>query len=345
MKTRIYLLAVLMISLMFIVILNFYSNSPNQQKNGFTRIFYIKPLLKHTGSYQLSSKTLYIAGMTKTGIYMGNYLRPDQVHFINLKQKSRSDFKLNIPDQEKIAWGTLKITIDSPYVYAYEALTPTILNGSLGKNEFSRSGLTVPSFDKGNPISPQSFIVRSFDHKSDQKVLRKLSLIVAATKPFKLAKKQEGRFSTDGILICNPHLNQVIYVYYYHNTFVGLDTILNQKFSGRTIDTITNPQIKVAALKSDHTIRLLNKPLVVNKYAATDGARLYINSALQADNEQASNFTKFTIIDAYDLKDSKYLFSFYLDKHKNAKLYEFSVFNGQLIAIYENYLSTYDLPK
>lgn len=305
----------------------------------------MEPLLKQTGSYQLSSKTLYIAGITRRGIYMGNYLQPDQVHYINLKQKSRADFKLNIPDKEKIAWGTLKITIDSPCVYAYEALTPTILNGSLPKNEFSRSGLTVPPFDKGNPISPQSFVVRSFDHKSDQKVLTRLSLIGPATKSFKLAKKQEGRFSTDGILICNPHLNQVIYVYYYHNAFVGLDTILNQKFSGHTIDTITDPQIKVAALKSDHTIRLLNKPLVVNKYAATDGARLYINSALRADNEQASNFTKFTVIDVYDIKHNKYLFSFYLDKHKNAKLYEFSVFNGQLIAVYENYLLTYNVPK
>ena len=195
------------------------------------------------------------------------------------------------------------------------------------------------------PISNTSFALRTFDPKLRQYVLAKdrTGFPHIAFAPGVLQKQTEGIFSTDGMLRYAPDLSSLIYVYHYRNQFICTDTNLNILYRGKTIDTITQAQIKVSEIESENKFTLSAPPLFVNKLSCTWKNWLFVNSALEAKNEMKNNFDVSSVIDVYDLRNGSYKFSFYIPDYGKKKIRAFAVNNNALIALYDNYIMTYNL--
>lgn len=150
-------------------------------------------------------------------------------------------------------------------------------------------------------------------------------------------------FSADGFLNYNPVEGRIIYTYYYHNSFVCLDTNLDELYTATTIDTNSIAKIKLGQYKQGNkTIRTMVKPaLAVNKRGYTDGNWFYNHAALAADNESLKVFDKHEVLDVYEINTGRYHHSIYLRKHKGEKLTDFGVYGNLVVALFGRHIIIY----
>ncbi len=282
----------------------------------------------------LSFNTIYLASSTAPFIFKCNYSLADS-----------QSIKLTLPLIKTTTPEAFHFTVDSPNIYVIDRLTASVYYGDIKDSCKLAGRLDSSQFLGAIPISPNSFIIRTYDKIFGQNVLKKIELQKdnSLSKVFQLEKYHEGVFSTDGMLHYDRNTSRLVYVYYYRNQFSVLDTNLTMVFKGKTVDTITTPQIKVAEIKSDKINTLSAPPLVVNTKSCVFENWLFINSGLCANNENKELFDEYSVIDVYSLDDFQYKFSFYIPKYKSEKIREFKVCNNTLIAIYSHFLVTYQL--
>ena len=137
--------------------------------------------------------------------------------------------------------------------------------------------------------------------------------------------------------------SQIIYVYNYRNQFLCLDTNLNLLYRSKTIDTVSQANIKVSGISSDNVITMSKPPLIVNKSSFVSNNFLFINSQLMADNDIVNFFKSSSTIDVYSMILKKYLYSFYLRDYDGLKIKDFIVSEKQLIATSGNNILVYKL--
>ncbi|MDR6785718.1 hypothetical protein ABIE26_004813 [Pedobacter africanus] len=153
-------------------------------------------------------------------------------------------------------------------------------------------------------------------------------------------------FSTDGYLNYNETSGQLVFTYYYRNTFVWLDSSLNVLRSGKLIDTNSMAKIKLGSYKSAEgkQIRTTAAPtVIINKRGYITGNDFYNHSGLAADNERLAVFNRHEVLDVYRLDDGSYSHSIYLPRYRGKKLSDFAVRGNLIIALYGAYLVTYKL--
>ncbi|MCG8323302.1 MAG: hypothetical protein MI921_27630 [Cytophagales bacterium] len=254
-------------------------------------------------------------------------------------------FQLKFPIDTKLDWRRLKVRVDYPNVYVMEGTTPVMFYSRLPSLEMKETDLDKTFFTESIPLSSNSAILKVFDRRLEQYVLtKKIAKVPYNTPKSSILEKQvEGRFSVDGLLKFEPETSSLVYLYYYRNQFISLDTALNIVYKGSTIDTVTKAQINVAHLKSESSYTMSSPSLLVNKRLCLTPDFIFIQSARKADNEDQKSFKQSVVIDAYAIKNGDYQFSFYLPNFKKSKLRDFMIYNDRLVAIFDQYLCTYRL--
>jgi len=308
-------------SVALIVMLYIFSGNINHRKNAFIRLF-PSHFISHWKVLDIQYNSYYIAGLTDNHIYLGNQMQPMDILISNY-DFSDSQFKhLNPFSTNRIAWRLLKVSIDSPTVYMMEGLTPTILKVNISTSFSENCPIDSTHFDISLPYSTSSFIVRSFNPKLNSNILGKV-----ITQPFQvrfapsvLENQQDGVFSTDGIINYDPTSRLVVYLYYYRNQFICMDSNLDVLYRGHTIDTVSHANIKIGLISSEHTMTLASPPLIVNRRSCASNGWLFVNSELIAKNEDRKDFNGNSVIDIYSLKDGRYKYSFYLPKYHGVKV-------------------------
>ncbi len=177
-------------------------------------------------------------------------------------------------------------------------------------------------------------MVRAVSSKTKQNVLGLLSF--GGEHPLtlhqNLLKKQvDGLFDTSGQLVYNAQTHQIVYTYFYRNQFLIMNPKLELLLTGKTIDTISQAQVKVAKIKSKNQNVLAEQPLLVNRLVATFGHYLFVNSALIGKHEPKIMWDKASIIDVYNLKNNTYAFSFYIYHKQNINMDEFIVIDDYVV--------------
>ena len=344
MKNAIYVAFCSIFGIFVIATLYALSTKPTKHKNSFQRLLLSEPLdsmhvldLKYNG--------YYIAGLTKKTIYLGNDHSPNHVLITNCNLTDTQYVKLYIRYYENLASKKLKITIDSPNIFIRERTSSTIFQGTIPRFQYTPSNLDLASISKLVTITPSTIVIRTYDYNLEQNILQKVYTSSPPTRKasFTLAKQVDGVFCTDGTLLYNSDLAQILYIYRYRNQFVGLDTTLNVIYKGKTIDTVSYSNIKTHTISSENKIILASQPTIVNQLSAIDKNRLYINSGLIADNELKEKFDQNSVIDVYSLKNQDYQFSFYLPAYDKSKMYDFKILDNKVIALYDHYIVTYSL--
>jgi hypothetical protein len=158
-----------------------------------------------------------------------------------------------------------------------------------------------------------------------------------------LVRQVDGIFCTDGSINYSPTLDAFVYVYFYRNEYLGLDTNLNLVFRGKTIDTTSVAKIKVTRLHD--RITMSAPPLVVNRISQVAGDELFVCSEHRATNEFESHWKELSVIDVYNIRDQSYKYSFYVPDFDNHRMESFLVHDDYLVAQFHTNFLLFRLNK
>lgn len=290
----------------------------------------------------------YIAGITPDRIYFGNVTAPLHILTTNTTLTDSQHVQVSIEGAPTI-YKSAVVRITPPDFYIADGRKSVIYKGQL--RNWQAKPVTLDSntyFSQIIPIGNSTFAIRGNSARTGDNILGKIQqadphMVLNAEL---LVNQQDGIFSTDGKLLYNALLKELIYTYYYRNEFIVFDTSLNLKYRGHTIDTFSRAQIKIGHIGSDNVNQLMDKK-TINQQSCTSGKYLYVKSNVLAKNDIRDRLSRESIIDVYNVQDNTYRFSFTLPHHSEKKLQDFMVFDDKiLIALYDHFAVRYDLqPK
>lgn len=321
--------------------------SINHNKNGFIRLF-PSHFIADSETLDLKIKSYYIAGLSHTKIFLGDYYDPTSLIMTDYDLSIKQEIKFNVPDLSNLT-RALKISIDSPDVYIMDGISAKVLHSRFNEKDTSVNILESGNFTLCIPLSPSSFIMRKVDDSLKRSILVKESMSGystehSITKNATVLKKQvDGFFCTDGFLNYSKSSGKLLYLYAYRNQFMSLDTNLTVLYTATTIDTISRAQITVGNISSENKTTMSSPPLFVNKSSCTNDEWLFVHSGLLADNESKDLFNANVVIDLYSIRDGAYQFSFYIPDDNGARLSEFKVYKDKFVGLHGNKLKVYTL--
>ncbi|MBT1701296.1 hypothetical protein KK083_30670 [Fulvivirgaceae bacterium PWU4] len=336
--TGCFTLSVLIVSVLFAL-----SEDKTQRLYDFSRVFPPRVITEDT-VIDLQRRSYYVAGAAADKIYLGNVWAP--LHLIECSKDLRdtSHIKLRL-DDPTLRFKSIQVNIDSPYFFISEGTQPYLLRGTLNEWYGKRFMHDSAYFSLAVPISPYSFALRVNSAKTREDMLAKETKGGVKLFPELLEKQFDGVFCVDGMLHYNKKLEEIIYIYYYRNQFIVMDTSMNTIYKANTIDPISKAQIQADSFISNgnKTYTMSAPPLSVNKKSCTYGNWLFVNSAIRSKDEKTS-MERASVIDVYDLRNGKYQFSFYipLSAYGN-KLDGLYLYDGKLYTMIDNYLCSYNI--
>ena len=331
--------AVLSVSVLYVL-----SKTSNAQRNGFSRQFNYS-IVGSKNKLDIRYNSYYIAGLSTDKIYLGNYTSAVHLLVADHSLIDTQHIKIDVPKNLSIAWKSLRTAVNPPYIFMTEGLSPTYLIGRIGNFKVVNRNLDSQKFNGIVQLSPSTAVLRAYNRQLSQNILTQVTTdtLKPRRKDFIPDKQLDGIFSLDGMFLHNPNTSILVYLYYYSNQFLCLDEDLNLLYEGRTIDTISTAQIKIARIASEQKTTMGAPPLRVNIKGAISENWIFVNSGLMADNEDKRAFRNNSVIDVYSLYERHYKFSFYLPKYKGEKLAHFKVSGNKLAALYDRYLVIYNL--
>ena len=320
-------------------------NSVREQKNNFARKFI--PIISNPyGSWKHNKTFINISGITSDTIYFqsskaGTIIKSDILltKFISEKYFSSQEMSVISHCQCDInLFGVFFFLGNKPAIYCGK------INGMLNQYLFPRG-----TFIRSCAISDKEVVFKGFDtglHSGNPMFFRGNM----QTKQIIVENDQnildtDGLIASDGLLNYDSNSHRLIYLYFYKNKFLCLDTTLHLIYTGNTIDTIARVNTKYAARTQNGFTTLTNvtpKRTVNNQCCVTNGL-LFSNSYLKADNEHPSDFSSNDVIDIYRIVDGKYIGSFYVPKVAGHHLLKFKIENSVLVVLYRDVAESFHL--
>lgn len=312
--------------------------------NNFVRLF-PPHLIKQTKVLDIKYNSYYIAGTSENKIYLGNTTALLHLLEINSTLTDTQHVRLTIKSIANLKFRNPFTKVNPPYFYIMDGAMPILLRGRINEWYATRFMFDSAYYTNIVPINSSSFALRTTSAITKEYILGKETAYAPHIKLTAglLEKQIDGQFCTDGTLHYNKELQMLVYVYFYRNQYIVMDTNLNLAYRGKTIDTVSRAKIKIASINSIKAITIAAPPLVVNKSSRVYRNWLFINSNLMAKNETETKFTKASVIDVYNLKERTYQFSFYLHDNGKQKMRSFWVFDNTLVALYDHFIFAYEL--
>lgn len=342
------LMTAALFSSILVICLFVWSDSEENLKYGFSRIFPEHPNLGDPlNSLNLGYSGYYFSGIADGEIYLSYSQAPAHILKLSpdLTDTVHVALEVNLSPQKKINLESIKTFVDPPSVYFSDGTTGSVVQAFFKKDTSYHYTLEHSFFTSFIPYSDQSYFIRNYDPDIQQNVLERRNPVNTHNRSFRYVpeKQVDGIFCTDGMLLFSKDLSMLVYLYYYRNQFVVLDPDMQVVYEGRTIDTTSQAQIKISSSKGGTQQTISEPPLVVNRKSSVSNGKLYVNSGLMSENENFTDFKKNSVIDIYDLLSRKYLFSFYIPNFQDKKLSDFEVIGELLIAQYDEHLFSYQL--
>lgn len=344
-KTMILFGCSLILSTGFVVLLFLSSFDFSKQDNAFRRQFAGHALFEKD-TIDLPYNSYFISGASDNTVYLGNITAPLHVLTLNLNSLTDSiHHTIDVRDISNYKFWSLRLSVDSPYFSLSDGGLPVIFGGTTHDWKADRYMYDSAYFTDAVPISHKSFAIRTVAKGTDDYILGKEQGAEPhiTLHPGLLEKQVDGRFCVDGKMVYDRSSNKLIYLYYYRNQYIVMDTSLNLLYRGNTIDTVSWAKLKVGDIKNENIRSLSAPPYLVNKRLAIWNDWLFINSALRATNESMKDFTHASVIDVYDLRTEHYVFSFYIKDFKKKKLIDFIVVSNKLVVLHDYGLMVYTL--
>jgi hypothetical protein len=352
-KPIILLLSCALLSALLVVMLYGLSDRHIRKNNSFMRVILQNPF-NPAGGMDLKYNSYYIAGATNDHVYLANITALLHLLVLDTKEKDSTgialtdstEIILKIKNLARLKFSRPRISVMAPYFYIMDGVMPSLYRGTL--NEWEADSFM---FDKaayfldGIPINSTSFAVKSTSSLTNENVLGRIKADSPYVKftPGILQKQIDGQFCTDGMLHYDSATGKIIYLYYYRNQYMVMDTSMNLVYRGNTIDTVSHAQISGATISSEKTYTMGSPPVTVNEISCVSNGLLFVRSPLLSKNETAGIFKRQSVVDVYDLKNGTYKFSFYVPKLNGKNFRDFKVAGNKLFVLYDQHLEINEL--
>lgn len=317
-----------------VVIVYLWSDNQTERNNAFIRK-YIPHGLEKVEEYTLESNSYYLAGVDDQRIFLGNYNAPLYIKVVDNTLEQEDNFSIEI-DNTDLPFKRVRIRVIPPFFFLGDGTVPVLFRGDINDWKAKTFSFDDAYFLQYLPIDSTNLIISTTSTQTRSNALGRLSKakdsVHLTLNTSILVKQLNGTFDTDGILLTNGD-DQVVYVYHYRNAFEVADTKLNYIHTGKTIDTISRVQLDVAFYEKENQYSIGGRSIMVNKAAACYGDFLFINSDRLGKYEEKEVLRSAGIIDVYDLKERKYLHSFYFYHQPREKIRDFLVYKDRIIAL------------
>jgi hypothetical protein len=307
----------MVLALACLVVLVLASGLPNDKKNGFDRQW-LKMTVRQQLSYQLpvTAERLFGAG---DSLYLSEPSHR-QVYRLDNNLRIIDTVHLNVNKQLK---PPVNFFAGEGHIYVHEYNSGSMFSKAVDAAEFDSVKLSDGPFVKSLQLSDSLVVIRGFMHGSPQPVFMCINTRNGEhDESDVLSEKADAGFSSDGILCSNTNKDRLFYIPYFENGIYCMDSDMKLRYLQHTIDTVFNSEIQVTHRGTGDMQKLYaSKPRVkVNKRAFANDKLLYIESDLQADNEEKNAFRKYPVFDTYHLENGSYAGSFYLPVDKRQVL-------------------------
>ena len=335
-----------LISIGTVTLLFSFSENKMHRNNAFQRRYIPHPI-KKINSYDLKYSSYYFAGIGKDKVYLGNTTAPLLMTVIDSDFTDTTTTMIQL-DQMELPYRAVKVRVVPPKFYVADGTVPVLLKGAIKDWKATTSMHGNYYFNSYQPTDSNHIAVRSSSSSTGENILGLIELGNSIQGTFSdtiLEKQIDGIFDTDGLLVYNPAIKKLVYIYYYRNEYIIIDKTLRVTETGKTIDTVSKAQMHIAQNQTNDLKKLGGNTLLINRTIATTGNLLFVESPRLGKLEPEDMLDEAAVIDVYDLKDQSYRFSFYLYDHRHSKLREFTIKNNILYALQGNYIIAYKLEK
>lgn len=350
MKNKVIFRLLLISAMVLLILTGLYVNTdmPNKHNNGFERNIidtelkllkekdFVEPLNK---IWAISGNQIYLTGETPKSILMVSK---------DLLKKDTIGINLTAPEDKLVPYS---ICVDTPNLYLHMNNLKSVIYGKFPDQPLHRTEIKGSVFTKSVQVSHTSFIIRVFDALGKKQVFRKISSLsgeIINEADIIDGQHEDLGMASDGVLHYDKKATLLSYVEYFRNRFYLIDTNLNVKVAGKTIDTVSFIDVKKQMVdEGEGKGKIIpgKARVKVNKESFINGQYLYVASALRADNENRGDFNRHSVIDRYRLADGKYNGSFYLDKYKEKPYKSILANNDTLYVLYNGKMALHKLPK
>lgn len=332
-------------SIGIVAILFIWSENIVHHKNNFVRRFPSDPTKVHQIDLQFNS--FYLAGFSNNKIYLGNSTNPLLMTVTDTSLGSKKSFRLKL-NKTNFQFRSIQVRVIPPNFYFIDGTVPVIYKGNTKDWKADVKWQGQRRFSYFDFIDSLTIAARSINDMNGESILGTLYFgknAVQQLHPELLQKQVDGNFDMDGTLQYDSQSGRFVYVYRYRNQFIVTDGNLRLDYRGKTIDTISHAQIKVAYISSHHEKKLAAPPLIVNKSSGLYKNLLFVNSALPGRYEPEEMWKQASIIDVYDLNTKTYLSSFYIYNIDHKKLRSFFIRDNHFYGFIGKYLVSCKLDK
>ncbi len=325
------LLAAGLVALLYLL-----SHKPNQKVNGFKRIFSDKPYLTKA-STERGGLLKNIGGYDGSFFYFGTTV-PNEVMVFDGNLKPREDIHLPVKVTRQLE-SNFSLKTFREHIFLFASNVPAIMVFDKMSKKHKETFLPKGAFSRAVATNDASIILRGFNPPSTEQLLQKINrdtLFSAPKSPFPVLN--DGGFATDGLINYDHENNIVIYTHFYSNRLIALDAELNIFYSKSLIDTFSHYTTFGRSFNSSASgvFNLAKPPVYSHTFSMIDKGKLFVVSALKADNETVKSFKENTPVDVYSTLSGDYIHSFYLPNRAGSRIREILVAGDLLLALYKH---------
>ena len=312
-----------------------------KKENNFIRRFGQHPI-RDEKAFDLGVDSYYFAGIADGQVYLGNVTAPLILTTVDTTLTTKKSVKLQL-DNTAHPFRSIQIKVKSPHFYVYDGSVPVIYRGQLGDSLARTVSYADAYFSQLEVIDSVNFAIRAQSAETKAQVLGSLRLDrdPKVTLHHGLLEKQvDGVFDTDGQLLRDAVTGELVYIYFYRNEFLVMDSSLHLSRRLHTIDTISRAQVRVRQL-SDGQRKMDAPPLQVNKRSVVHGGVLFNESNLMGKYESREMWQQAAIVDMYRTDRQEYLGSFYVHNRGSHKMTRIIVTGEYLFVLSGNEIVRY----
>lgn len=330
----------MLVAISLVIILAWNSLNPITENNGFTRnLIYtdLQPLYAVEKSEDVSD----ISGSTSNRIFFKTK-NPSKVYSLTKNLQQGKYEILNIPNNAAIS-SLFTCIVDSPYTYIAAGNARIIIKAKSGDSSTIYK-LPESVFLQTVLLSNNLVAMRMFKGLNPIFAKRNLSTGELTKGEDIFNNKNDAGIGSDGELRYDKTSNLLIYVEYYNNQAVFMDSNMNIVKKIKTIDINIQNLLKTDEIGSKGILTNTSPKRMINRSSSVVGGYLFICSRLKADNETNDQFRNNTVVDMYNIKSGLRENSFYIPEYKREKSYSFKIIDDLIFALYKNHIVAYKLP-
>ena len=156
----------------------------------------------------------------------------------------------------------------------------------------------------------------------------------------------DAGFKTDGVLVRDPHSNQLLYSYYYLNQCVVLDSRLQETASLPTIEKIPDT-LEIARLSGQGETVVSNRTPFPDLHGvvAVHNGKVLLQSLAGAPAFDRAFMQQHIVIDVYDLAGRRYSNTLLVPRAWTEPLHQLAIQDDRLVLLYDRHIAVYRLPE